>query len=124
VCVEVQYLSGTRSYGITYSDILGHPNSFLRYVDAVFMNLDEQKSTTRYVFIIAGGAITWHSKKQSITALSSTKAEYIALSEMAHEAQWLRSLFKELEFGQTLPTTILGNNEGSIAMMKNPQFHK
>jgi hypothetical protein len=43
---------------------------------------------------------------------------------MAHEAQWLRSLFKELEFGQTLPTTILGNNEGSIAMMKNPQFHK
>ena len=73
---------------------------------------------------MAGGAITWHSKKQSITALSSTKAEYIALSEMAHEAQWLRSLFKELEFGQTLPTTILGNNEGSIAMMKNPQFHK
>jgi hypothetical protein len=63
-------------------------------------------------------------KKQSITALSSMEAKYIALSEVAREAQWLRSLFKELGFEQTLPTTILGDNEGSIAITKNPQFHK
>jgi hypothetical protein len=122
-CV-LRYLSETRSYRIIYGNILGHLNSFLRYADTAFMNLNEQKSTTRYVFMMAGSAITWHSKKQSITALSFTEAEYIALSEVAHEARWLRSLFKELGFGQTLPTMILGNNEGSITMMKNPQFHK
>ena len=82
----LRYLSGTRSYGITYGNILGHPNPFLSYADAVFANSDEQKSTTGYVFMMAGGAITWYSKRQSITALSSTEAEYIALSEAAREA--------------------------------------
>ncbi len=56
--------------------------------------------------------------------LSSTEAEYIALSEAAREACWLRSLFHELGFLQVLPMMILGNNEGSIALAKNPQFHK
>jgi hypothetical protein len=59
-----------------------------------------------------------------ITALSSTEAKYIALSKAAHEGHWLRSLFLELGFMQVLLTTIWGNNKGSIAMMKNPQFHK
>ncbi len=59
-----------------------------------------------------------------MAALSSTKAEYIALSEVAREVRWLRSLFYELGFAQVQPTKILGNNEGSIALAKNPQFHK
>jgi hypothetical protein len=102
----LRYLSGTRSYGITYSDVLGHPNYFFGYADAAFANADDQKLTTGYVFMIAGGAVTWYSKRQSITALLSTEAEYIALSEMAREARWLRSLFKELGFEQVLPTEI------------------
>ncbi len=122
-CV-LRYLSGTRSYAITYNDVLDHPNHFFGYADAAFANVDDQKSTFRYVFMMAGGVITWYAKKQSITALSSTEAEYIALSEVAHEAHWLRSLFLELGFTQILPTTIRGDNEGSIAMTKNPQFHK
>jgi len=57
-------------------------------------------------------------------ALSFTEAEYIILLEMAREMCWLRTLFKELGFVQALPTKILGDNEGSIALAKNPQFHK
>jgi len=102
----LRYLSGTRSYGITYSDVLGHPNYFFSYADTAFANTDNQKSTTSYVFMIAGGTVTWYSKWQSITALSLTEAEYIALLETAHEARWLRSLFKELGFEQVLPTEI------------------
>jgi len=120
----LRYLSGTRTYRITYSNILDHPNHFLGYTDTAFANVDEQKSTFRYVFMMAKGAITWFSKKQSITALLSMKAEYIALSEVVCEAAWLRSLFSKLGFVQTLPTVIWGDNEGSIAMLKNPQFHK
>src|SRR6266853_2825432 len=120
----LRYLSGTRSYAITYNNVLDHPNHFFGYADAAFANADDQKSTSGYVFMMAGGAITWFSKKQSITALSSTEAEYIALSEVAREAHWLRSLFSELGFVQILPTKIRGDNEGSIAMTKNPQFHK
>ena len=42
------------------------------------------------------GAITWSSKKQISTALSSTEAEYVALSEASREACWLRNLYTEL----------------------------
>ena len=120
----LRYLSGTRSYGITYSDVLDHPNHFFGYADASFANMDDYKSITGYVFKMAGSAITWYSRKQSVTAMSTMEAEYIALSEAAREARWLRNLFSELGFAQKLPTKIWGDNEGSIAISKNPQFHK
>ena len=71
-----------------------------------------------------GGAITWGSRKQTVIALSSTEAEYVALSEASREAMWLRHLYGELGFIQKEPILILGDNDGSIAMAKNPQFHK
>ena len=107
-----------------YNDVLGHPNYFLSYANASFTNADDLKSITSYVFMMAGGAITWFSKKQTMTTMSTTEAEYIALSEVVCKACWLRNLFSELGFVQTLPTMIQGDNEGSIVILKNPQFHK
>jgi hypothetical protein len=63
------------------------------------------------------------SKKQTTIALSSTQAEYVALSEAAREACWLRSLFDEFGYPQEHPTLIKGDNDGSISMAKNQQFH-
>ena len=71
----------------------------------------------------AGGAITWKSKKQTTISVSSTQAKYVALSEAAREACWLKSLYGELGHSQQFPIIIKGNNDGSIAMAKNPQFH-
>ena len=119
----LRYLAGTKSYGIRYTAEPDKTNLFHGYADAAYSNLDERKSTSGYVFIAGKGAITWRSKKQLVVALSSTEAEYIALSEAAREACWLRSLFGELGYKQTLPTTIHGDNEGALAMAKNPQFH-
>jgi hypothetical protein len=101
-----------------------HINTFYGYSDAAYTNSDDCKLTSGYVFIVAGGVITWRSKKQTTVALSSTEAEYIALSEAGHEACWLRNLYEELGCPQPNPTTIRGDNDGSIAMAKNPQFHK
>jgi hypothetical protein len=56
--------------------------------------------------------------------LSSTEAEYIALSEAGLEVCWLRNLCNELGFPQTTPTLLKGDNDRSIAMAHNPQFHK
>ena len=124
----LRYLSGTRSYGITYfntsSHITNYPNNFYGFADAAFANQDDFKSTSGYVFLAAGGAITWRSKKQSTVALSSTEAEYVALAESAHEACWLRDLYEELGYAQSLATIIKGDNNGSIAMARNPQFHQ
>jgi hypothetical protein len=121
----LRYLAGTKDLGITYSKNSTNlsENSFFGFADAAFANHDDHKSTSGYVFMAAGGAITWKSKKQTTIALSSTEAEYVALSEAAREACWLRSLYEELGYSQKFPITIKGDNDGSIAMAKNPQFH-
>ena len=72
----------------------------------MLLNSAHERLLSRAVTALAGGAVTWYSKKQTITALSSTEAEYIALSEAGREARWLRNLFQELGFAQVLPTVI------------------
>ena len=122
----LRYLAGTKTLGITYSaseDEDDAENLFHGYSDAAFANQEGGKSTSGYVFLASGGAITWKSKKQSIIALSTTESEYIALSEAGREASWLRNLYGELGFPQTKPTVIKGDNEGSVSMTHDPQFH-
>jgi hypothetical protein len=124
----LRYLAGTRDYGITYrkptEDSPISPNAFYGFADAAYANTDDYKSTSGYVFLASGGAVSWRSKKQTTIALSSTEAEYVALSEAGREASWLRSLHDELRDKQNKPTLIKGDNDGSIAMARNPQFHK
>jgi len=125
----LRYLAGTKNLGITYSKNLDHDqlstlNLFYGYADAAYANSDDLKSTSGYVFLASGGAITWRSKKQTTRALSSTEAEYVALSEAGRELCWLRSLYCELGFPQNSPTILQGDNDGSIAMVKNPQCHQ
>ena len=52
------------------------------------------------------------------------EAEYVALSEAGHKATWLRNLYSELGFPQNHPTIIKGNNNSSIILTHNPQFHQ
>jgi len=85
----LRYLAGTKTYRIRYTADPSQSNLFHGYVDTAYGNLDECRSTTGYVFIAGSGAITWQSKKQLTVVLSSTEAEYIALSEVAQEACWL-----------------------------------
>ena len=58
---------------------------------------DSIKSTFGYVFTLGGGAISWRSVKQSNIADSTMETEYIAKSEAAKEAVWLRNFLMGLE---------------------------
>ena len=123
----LRYLAGTRNLGIIYSK---NPyiqretlNIFYGFADAAYANHNDHRSTSGYVFLAAGGAITWKSKKQTTIALSSTQAEYVALSEAGREACWLQNLYRELGYPQREPILIKGDNDGSISMAKNQQFH-
>ena len=126
----IRYVKGTKQYGITYRKNsprhIGPEDSnlFYGFSDAAFANAEDKRSISRHVFLSNGGAITWGLKKQSTIALSSTEAEYVALSEASREAMWLRHIYGELGFIQKEPILLLGDNDGSIAMAKNPQFHK
>src|ERR1035438_2674776 len=81
-------------------------------------------STTGYLYISAGGAVSWTSKRQSTTALSMTEAEYMSVTQVAKEAIWLTELLKELEIRATEePMIIKVDNQGSIHLAKNPEYH-
>jgi hypothetical protein len=60
-------------------------------------DLETRKSTSGYAFLLYGGAVSWKSTKQSIVATSSTEAEYIACSDAAKEALWIRRLLAEIQ---------------------------
>ena len=74
-------------------------------------------------FEIGGTVISWSSKKQPCVALSTTEAEYVALSGASQEAVWLQELYRQLDPKQKGPTVIYEDNQSTIAMSKNPQFH-
>ena len=84
---------------------------------------DDRKSTSGYMFLIAGGPVSWKSRKHSTMALSTAEAEYVALSTATQECMWMQKLLSESGNPPDGPTTILEDNQSSIAMARNPQFH-
>ena len=85
------------------------------YVDASFAaDLDTRRSTTGYVFKIAGGPVSWQSRMQTSVALSSMKSEYMAASAAAQEAIWLNRLLEEMGFHSTKPIILYEDNKAAI----------
>lgn len=86
---------------------------------------DERKSYTGFTFILAGASISWESRKQQTVALSSTEAEYMALSTASKEAVYLRNFLTELGFEKFIegPTVLNGDNISSQQLVKNPMHH-
>jgi hypothetical protein len=67
--------------------------------------------------------VSWASKRQPTVALSTTEAEYMALSAAAREAVWMQRLFMELRFDAADSITINVDNQSCISLAKNPSFH-
>ena len=83
-----------------------------------------RRSTSGYAFLINNECISWRSKKQRTVALSSTEAEYMALTETTQEAVWLKAFSYELgEMKNDEAVKIYEDNQGSIALTRNPEYH-
>jgi hypothetical protein len=94
------------------------------YVDSDFAgDLDKRRSLTGYVFTIGGCAVSWKACLQSTVALSTTEAEYMAISEACKEAIWLRGLYSEL-CGVTSCITIHCDSQSAICLTKDQMFHE
>ena len=75
--------------------------------------------------MLAGAAVSHSSKLQSIVALSTCEAKYVAMCEAGKEAVWLGSLLAELGFREkNAPVTLYADNQGSIALSNNPEYHR
>ena len=84
-----------------------------------------RKSTSCYALLIVSDCVSWKSKKTHTVALSSTKAEYRAPLEATQEAVWLKAFLCELgEMSFDTAVKIYEDNQGSIALAKNPEHHK
>uniref|UniRef100_A0AAV1T9W5 Reverse transcriptase Ty1/copia-type domain-containing protein n=1 Tax=Peronospora matthiolae TaxID=2874970 RepID=A0AAV1T9W5_9STRA len=84
---------------------------------------DTRRSTTGYVFILNGAAIAWRSQRQPTVAGSSTEAEYMSLYSATQEMIWLRRLLKDLCMYNDGPTTVYQDNQGAIALARNPLYN-
>lgn len=72
---------------------------------------------------MADGPIAWLSKKQPIVVLSTSEAEYVALSSATQEAVWLKRLLNSINAIPPGPVVIMEDNQGAIAIAKNPVAH-
>jgi hypothetical protein len=120
----LRYLKGTADFGITYGSKTAHSgelgSSLLGFGDANYAgDLDTRRSTTGFVFTLAGGAISWSSKLQATVAASTTEAEYIAAASTIKEALWLRNVLTDLGLRiETVP--LFTDNQAALKLLRNP----
>ncbi|KAG2857507.1 hypothetical protein PC114_g28481 [Phytophthora cactorum] len=88
-----RYLQGTKTHGICFKP--GDNIDFRGYSDADWAgDLADRKSTSGYTFMLMSAPVSWGSKKQSSVSLSTSEAEYIALSLAIQEGKWIHRLLR------------------------------
>ena len=92
----LRYLWGSTDMKICFG---GSESKLIAFSDSEMAgDVDTRKSTTGYLVTHSGGAVSWQSRLQKCVALSSTEAEYIAITEASKELLWLKRLAGELGF--------------------------
>ena len=138
----LRYLKQTKTLALTYhttipqafsnynpqSNIPTMPQSdLLGFSDSDYAgDSNDRKSTSGYVFTVAGAAVSWRAKKQKLVSLSTVEAEYIGYSEAAREAVWLKRVYDEIR-GEVMapkPLMLFCDNQGAIEITRNPKFHE
>jgi hypothetical protein len=116
-----RYLQGSRDLGIVYRRTQGA--TLEGYTDSDWAgDVDDRRSTSAYVMMLGGGAVSWKSKRMSSPALSSTEAEYMAATEASKEVLWIKDFLWELGMGQGT-VVVYSDNQSSIKVMRNPVGH-
>jgi len=69
------------------------------------------------VFLTSNGAISWQSRKQSLIAMSTLEAEFIASSEASRDAKWLLQLQKDIHKKDSPPLPINCDNQGALTLI-------
>ena len=131
-----RYIKGTTDEGIHLK--AGSKLTMDAYADASFAGLwnvenaedpISVKSRTGYVITLAGCPLTWKSKLQSLIAVSTMEAEYIALSHCMRELIPLRRLLKEVgkvfnvsEGDLVMHSVVFEDNTGALQLAKVPKM--
>jgi len=117
----LRYLNGTIDVGITYNGNLGI--RLQCWSDANWGGEEGRESVSGFVFTMAGGTVTYSSKKQGSVALSSTESEYMAILHALKEQIWLLRFLKEIGYDISNQNVIYCDNQSAIALAHNPEHH-
>ncbi|KAL8139450.1 hypothetical protein V2J09_005471 [Rumex salicifolius] len=88
-------------------------------------DISDRKSTSGYIFFLAGGAISWASKKLPVVTLSTTEAEFVAASYYAAQCVLLRRILRAMGWCSSVQekTNIMCDNSSAIKLSKNLVLH-
>jgi len=88
-------------------------------------NKSDSKSTSGWIFTLAGGAVSWMSKKQTCLANSTMEAELIALASAGKEAEWIGDLLMDIQLWDVpMPSVPLYcDNEATLSKVYNAVFN-
>ncbi|KAL5815400.1 hypothetical protein ACOSQ4_026041 [Xanthoceras sorbifolium] len=116
----MRYLQGTKDYMLMYrrTDNL----EVIGYSDSDFAGcVDSRKSTSGYIFMMASGAVSWRSAKQSLTATSTMEAEFVSCFEATSHGVWLKSFISGLRIVDSIskPLKMYCDNSAAVFMAKN-----
>ena len=95
--------------GYKYSDFVG--------------DCSDQKSTSGHILFFGGMAVSWSSQKQSIVALSSCEAEYIAATTATCQVVWMNWVIRELTNNEETKVKVMVDNQSAITLSKNLVHH-
>lgn len=117
----LRYLKGTIELRLTFR---ANEEQLIGYCDADWASdLDQRRSTTGYVFMVQGGAVSWATRRQPTIALSSTEAEFMSMVAAIQEALWLKRIECELFLRATRNITLYCDNQGALHLAKNQNYH-
>ena len=110
-----RYFQGTKDHMLTYQ----RTNSLdvVSYSDADFKGcVHDKKSTTGYIFVMAGGVVSWQSAMQSMTTSSTMEAEYVACYGATRHAVWLRNFIRDLGVVDSIKRPIMMYYDNTAAV--------
>ncbi|CCH47074.1 Gag-Pol polyprotein [Wickerhamomyces ciferrii] len=120
----LRYLKGTINLGIHYGDNNQDKGLITGYCDASYGTAENFKSVSGYMTKIAGAPVTWKSKTQNMTTLSSTESEYVSMVETSKEIVWLQQLLSIMNIpGANETINIYQDNESARLLSEHPNFH-
>jgi hypothetical protein len=118
----LRYLAGTFDFGVHFTSG-PKSNALCGWTDADYAaSLVSKKSTSGYVITLFSNPISWTTKKQSVVAQSTTKAEFIAINKCAKQLRWMSNLITSLSIKINFPI-IFNNNSGAVVISKEPKLN-
>ncbi|GJR53428.1 hypothetical protein Tco_1403949 [Tanacetum coccineum] len=82
----------------------------------------DRRSTSGGCQYLGRRLVSWQCKKQTIVAISSTEAEYVAAASCCAQVLWMQNQLLDYGFN-FMNTEIHIDNESTICIVKNPVFH-